>query len=354
MSQNSINARITLYKITECGLYEKGGKSPVLGNLSVFLEDLEKWVHIKDKTLKETCTYASLDDEELNKTFCYDIKKDVNGNYLLITWNKNSSSNNAVATVSGSSKVGEATIQTNTHKPDDIPGFPTYFWIMPNKNRYATLTFDYAQNGRQAVEKYLREFFIKWSRFVVSVTDENGIEEIKCWEDPNNVGKKYPLLFSHFETNLVVNSGKIDFLLNHWKDIRKVYQHNEMSIVDIVKLPLLTRGVSKLLGMNASTSKKSGIKFKLEADVNFNNQSELKELINEWEKKKDPTKWEDIGFSLIGESQKVIWLSESRANNDFDCPLTKEQGGIFKTDELVEWLTGITSSILKLDEKLEE
>lgn len=352
MSKSSTEARITLYKITECGLYEKGGKNSVLGNLEIFLEDLEKWVHIKDKTLKETCTYASLDDEELNKTFCYDIKKDTKGNYLLITWNKSANANNGVAIVSGSSKVGEASIQTNNHKPDDIPGFPTYFWIMPNENRFATLNFDFAQNGRQAVEKYLREFFIKWSRYVVSTTDEDGVEEITHWEDPDNSNNKYSLLFGRFESKLIVNSGKIDFLLTHWKDIRKVYQHNEMSILDVVNLPVIPRSISKILGMNTSVTKKSGIKFKLEADVNFNDQSELKDLIGEWEKKKDQTKWEDIGFSLLGESQKIIWLSESRANSNFDCPLVRGQGDIFKTDDLVNWLSTITTKILKLDEKL--
>lgn len=347
MAHSKNQARITLYNITEIGLYQKGKKEPEFDDLNIFLKDLKSWV--SNKNLKETCTYASLNDEDLNKTFCYDIKESNKGNYLLITWNKIASSSNGVATVSGKSKVGEANIQTTNYSPDDIPGIPTYFWIMPSKNKFATLNFDFSQNGRQDLHKYLREFFAKWSRYVVDHLDDDGVRNILRWEDPTDNTKIYTFLRGKFESKLVVNPGKIQFLLNNWKDIRKIYQHNEMSIAEVIKLPKIAK-IGNFLGMNYEPKKNPGIKFKLEADIHFNSKEELSVLIKDWEKNTNLTKWENLGFGLLGNTQKPIWLAESRANDYFDCPLEKDKNQIFKSSDLVVWLDSITHNILNLEE----
>ncbi len=349
MANDKIQARITLYNISEAGLYKRGEKAPIFGDLNIFLKDLKNWV--SDKTLNKTCTYAFLDGDE-SKTFCYDIQEGTQGHYLLITWNKVSSFSNGVATVSGTSKVGEADIKTNNHNVDDIPGFPTYFWIMPDKNKLAAITFDYSQNGRQDLNRYLREFFGKLSGYVVSKVDDQGVKVVEHYKDPKET-EIYKVLFGRFDAKLVVNPGKVQYLLNNWKDIRKVYRHNEMSISEMVKLPKIAI-LGKLIGMNQQPQKISPIKFKLEADVIFNSKEELQSVIDEWDKLDNPTKWENLGFGMLGNTQTPIWLAESRAIDTFDCPLQRDSKQIFKSKELVKWLDSITPKILKLEEKNED
>lgn len=348
MANDKIQARITLYNIFEAGLYERGEKDPTFGDLSIFLKDLKSWV--AGKTLNKTCTYACLDECEL-KTFCYDIQEGIKGHYLLITWNKVSSFTNSVASVSGTSKVGEADIKTSNHGLDDIPGFPTYFWIMPDQNKFAAITFDYTQNGRQDLNRYLREFFGKLSGYVVSETDKEGKKIIKHFKDPKET-KQYPMLYGKFNAKLVVNPGKVQYLLNNWKDIRKVYRHNEMLISEVIKLPKVAT-LGKLIGLNYDSKKNSAIKFKLEADMQFNSKEELQSVIDEWNEIQNPTKWENLGFGMVGNNQKPIWLSESRAIDTFDCPLERDSKQFFKSKDLVQWLDSITQEILKLEEKNE-
>lgn len=349
MANNQIQARITLYNISEAGLYKRGEKAPIFGDLSVFLKDLKSWV--SKKTLNQTCTYACLEGEE-SKTFCYDIQESNQGHFLLITWNKLSSFSNGVATVSGTSKVGEADIKTNKHGVDDIPGFPTYFWMMPDQNKFATITFDYAQNGRQDLNRYLREFFGKLSGYVVTKVDGEGKKVVQHFKDPKAT-ETYPMLYGKFDAKLVVNPGKVQYLLNNWKDIRKVYRHNEMSISEMIKLPKVAT-LGKWMGMNCQTNKTSAIKFKLEANMNFNSKNELQSVIDEWDQIQNPTKWENLGFGLLGNTQKPIWLAESRAIDTFDCPLTRDKKQIFKSKDLVQWLDAITPKILKLEEDNED
>lgn len=348
MANDKIEARITLYNISQAGLYERGEKDPIFGDLSIFLKDLKAWV--SGKTLNKTCTYACLDEDEL-KTFCYDIQEGIQGHYLLITWNKVSSFSNSVAAVSGTSKVGEADIKTTSHGLDDIPGFPTYFWIMPDQNKFAAITFDYSQNGRQDLNRYLREFFGKLSGYVVKKTDEEGKKVIQHFKDPKGT-ETYPMLYGKFDAKLVVNPGKVQYLLNNWKDIRKVYRHNEMSISEMIKLPRVAT-LGKWIGMNCESKKTSAIKFKLEADMIFNNKEELQSVIDEWDQIQNPTKWENLGFGMLGNTQKPIWLSASRAIDTFNCPLERDSKQLFKSKELVQWLDSITPKILKLEEKNE-
>lgn len=346
MANDQIQARITLYNISEVGLYKRGEKAPIFGDLSIFLKDLKLWV--SDKTLNQTCTYACLDEDEL-KTFCYDIQEGIQGHYLLITWNKVSSFSNSVATVSGTSKVGEADIKTKKHDLDDIPGFPTYFWIMPDQGKFAAITFDYSQNGRQDLNRYLREFFGKLSSYVVCEVDNEGKKVVKHFKDPTE-NLTYPMLYGRFDAKLVVNPGKVQYLLNNWKDIRKVYRHNEMSISEMIQLPKVAT-LGKWMGMNCQSKKTSAIKFKLEADMIFNSKEELQSVIDEWDQIQNPTKWENLGFGMLGNTQKPIWLSESRAIDTFDCPVNRDKKQIFKSKDLVQWLDTITPKILKLEDK---
>lgn len=349
MANDKIQARITLYNISEAGLYKRAEKDPIFGDLSIFLKDLKLWV--SGKTLNKTCTYACLDGDE-SKTFCYDIQEGIQGHYLLITWNKVSSFSNSVATVSGTSKVGEADIKTSNHNVDDIPGFPTYFWIMPDKNKFAAITFDYSQNGRQDLNRYLREFFGKLSGYVVSKVNDEGVKVVEHYKDPKET-EIYKVLFGRFNAKLVVNPGKVQYLLNNWQDIRKVYRHNEMSISEMIKLPKIAT-LGKWIGMNQVQQKTSPIKFKLEADMTFNSKAELQSVIDEWDKIENPTKWENLGFGMQGNTQTPIWLSESRAIDTFDCPLQRDSKQIFKSKELVQWLDTVTPKILKLEEKNED
>ncbi|HFF8041190.1 hypothetical protein V6347_16645 [Acinetobacter baumannii] len=181
--------------------------------------------------------------------------------------------------------------------------------------------------------------------------DEEGIRQIKHWEDPSDSSTIYSHLYGKFDSRLIVNPGKIQYLLNNWKEIRKVHQHNEMSIGDIINVPKIAK-IGRMLGLNSAPSKKSGIKFKLEVPVVFNSKEDVQKLIDDWEKNnKNMTKWEDLGFSFQGDTQKIIWLSESRANSYFDCPLIKGKNQVFKSNELVEWLDKITTDILKLENK---
>lgn len=358
MTTKNTLARISLYRITEQGLYKKLDKNPVFGDLSIFLDDLIAWVSVEGKTLKETCTYASMKDTDIQKTFCYDIKKsETTGNFLLITWNKLSTGKNSIPSISGSAKVGEASISNEEFDKDAIPGFPTYFWIMPKEKKMATISFDYHFNGRQDLHRYLKDFMGKWSKYVECSLSEDDEEErnIEYWRDPNKPEEKYKQLFSRFDSRLLKNPGKVEYLLKNFDKIRKVHQHNKITIKDLMSVRT-TKVFGGLFSIPLPTTNDTNIKFRFETEIQFQNQEDLKKIITEWQKQNPDslTKWDDLGFSLQGDPQHILWLSSSFANDTFECSIARDKDQIFKSIDLVKWLDSITAKILVLDKKSSE
>lgn len=355
MSSNAI-AKITLYTVNECGLYERGSnEEPIFGDLKIFLDDLKKWATLANKELKETCTYAPFDDKDVKKTFCYDIKK-VGDDFLLVTWNESSTLNNKVPSISGSSKVGEANINFNDISDNEIPGFPTYFYFMTKERKVATLSFDYTQNGRMNLEKYLKEFFSKLSSYVVSDMQQNidGSFEhlISGWTNDKVV--IYKNLIGKFNLKLIRNKGKIDFLIKNHSQIRKFHQHNKISTFNLMKVGALQSFTNRILGKQNDVNERV-IKFTIESDYQPESKNELIAIISEWEKQSSlNSKWDDIGFSLLGNTQKIYWLSKSIANDEFELDITRNSNNVFDTEKLLKWLNIHKRDILRLEEDYHE
>lgn len=350
---NKIDAQITLYKINKCGLYPRGNKTdnPTFGDLESFLDDLISWTTLDDKPLKETCTFSPINEKEVKRTFCYDIKKSSLNNFLLITWNETASINSTFPTISGSSKVGEADINFTNLDPDDIPGYPSYFYIMPKENRMASISFEHSLNGKSNLEKYLKEFFSKLSHYVISEyqTNLDGEDEhvIGGWSD--GISTHYDLI-GYFETRLIRNKGKIEHLKQNWHKIFKMHQHNKISTKDFIKLDLISKFTKKFINTQIPDFHEHKVKFSFETYYKPKTKDELIEIIEEWNNSTDiSSKWEDLGFSLEKDTGTIHWLNKSIATNEFEIPLLKNHKNIIESNSLINWLDTNKSGILKLE-----
>lgn len=165
-------AKISFYKIHECGLYKHGEEKPKYGNIANFLDELLDWAKKDGKSLEETCTYAIDESEGISRAFCYDLVIDnQTGDCLLTTWNETPSYEGRVAAVKANSKFGNAEIEFTELPKDSIPGYATYFWFWPTNDVFATIRFQHVYNGKKNLDKYLQEFIAKFSSYVV-LSDE--------------------------------------------------------------------------------------------------------------------------------------------------------------------------------------
>ncbi len=336
-------AKVTFYCFDKCGLFEYGAEQSKLGELSDFLNQLMAWVQRDDKPLDETCTYAIEESEDVSRTFCYDIVKNgVTGDFLLTTWNETPSYKGKVAAVNSKGKVGGAKVEFTKLPKDSIPGYATYFWIIPSKNVFASIRFQHVLNGKKNFDKYFKEFISKFSEYVVlGESDDSDFQIIGYAEKEDDEPKN---LHAYLKTSILRKSGQTDYIVNNLSKIRKVTRHNRLSpnlenSQDLWQKALLGLGLKKQRKLNSDVNFSYEFSFKPSED-------ELTEMIDEWEDNHD-SKWDDIGFTLTGE-QNPRWLSNSLARDTFELDVKRVNDEIVDAESILDQVTEKRDLILAL------
>lgn len=342
-------ASITLYDITKCGLYKFNDSStPILGNTEIFLDQLIKWAKNPKRNLIDTCTYEIDDDELGERTFCYDIIKNPSTkNFLVVTWNETSDLEGKLAAISGNVPVGQAKIKTKGAGKNEIIGFPSYFYVMPNESILATVTFGKTKNGAFNFKCYFKEFISKYTSYACyEQNTETQTNELKGYKKTKSSRDDPQNLRAMFNFNIIRSSHQIDKLIADHKKITKVVKHNKLSVADTLKL-----GWSSKLSISIFDKQKpkidGDVKFTFEYPYTPTNAKELRDFIKDWELNYTGSMWDNIGFKLHGESQ-TIWLNDMNARNKFDLFLSRNKQNIIDPIALFSELERISSNILLL------
>ena len=336
-------AKITFYNVEKCGLYEYGADDRKLGDLPSFLKQLKFWVTKNNKPLQETCTYSIEESEDIDRTFCYDIRENSKtGDFLLTTWNETPSYQGKVAAVKGASIVGNAQVEFTELPKDSIPGYATYFWFIPDKNVFATIRFQHKLNGKKNLDKYLREFISKFSDYVVLGEEETVDFQIIGYAKNKN---ESPLnLHPYLTTSIVRKPGQIKYILEQSNKITKITRHNKL-IPNLEDSQELWQKALYSLGLKNKRELKTEVKFSYEFSFSPT-KDELNEIIIEWENNHD-LKWDDIGFTLKGDPVPK-WLSNSLARDHFELSVKRINDEIIDAESLLEKITEKRDLILAL------
>lgn len=325
-------ASINFYRIARCGYYKHGVNSPEFCSLADALHELTTWINAGGKTLGETCTYKIEDGEEGFHTYCFDVvKSDPTGECLVTTWNETPSSQGNFASVNSTSRVGEVDVSLTEIPPQHIPGYATYFWIVPDRKLLATIRFHHAVNGHQNLCRYMKEFLGKWtSHVVVDEADEAADHSIVGYRNDENSDPLH--LNPMFKSFLLKKPGKIEFLKENRELIRTIYRKNVLSPQSQVDRSLLHRMFSKL-GISDAPALNHDIKVKYEFS-HTPDEAELDAIIADWENNHD-SKWDDIGFKLKGDDE-VHWLSHSLAKSTIELNVERENAEIINAESLLQ------------------
>ncbi len=338
-------ARITFYSIDRCGYYQNVKGEVEFGDIKTTLVELNEWAFTNSIKLGETCTYVVEESEEGYHTYCFDLAaNESTGDYLLTTWNETPSVNGNVASVSGSSSVGEVEVDLNQIPPGNIPGYATYFWFVPSKQIFATVQFQHRVNGHQNLVKYLKEFLAKYTKYVVSDRTDEGVSKIKGYRESTN--DQTMSLSSQFATSLLKNPGDIAYIKSNYQYIRKIIRKNTLSIQTAEELSFIQRFFVNL-GISDPQLDQEEIRQKFE--VNYSpSLEEVNTMIEYWESNHE-TQWDDLGF-LLKNKQTPVWLSHSLARNKFELDVARQNQEIVNGNSLLNALTQQREIILRLIE----
>lgn len=126
---------------------------------------------------KERSFVSHVLQDDILRTYCYSIV-DNSGEYLITTWNENADVNGKMASIDVRGMTGLASVEAVEPLPGYIPGYPAFFWFIPDRNIFATIQINTRMNGRKNLENFLFGFLAKHSKYVIYNKEADNIFNI--------------------------------------------------------------------------------------------------------------------------------------------------------------------------------
>ncbi|MDP5211046.1 hypothetical protein [Microbulbifer sp. 2205BS26-8] len=168
-----LEAKVKFFDIKKCGFYLRGSDQTEFSGLHDTLQQLSLWA-VDGREFINTTTYEADPDNDLRNTyFCNWHTNKVTKDSILILWNEVPNDNGVIYGMSPMERPGSTSmLTTGFGNIPVIPGFPSYFWFVPEKNVFATLKFNHSIQGKSNLDRFLNGFLANKSPY--RVIDEEG------------------------------------------------------------------------------------------------------------------------------------------------------------------------------------
>lgn len=322
---------IWLYDLPKCGYYSyRGNNAALFGGTTQTFDALKTWAD--QKLLGQTTTYIPIDGDEGGGAYFLGMHTGTNGDFLVGIWNRLPGNHNNISSVGLGDTVGNASAAITEIDADRIPGFASYFWIIPSEGRVASIRVKHDQRGLDNFKKYVRGFLASVNPQNILLgppdpaTGEVAVGYRASIADTAPVSGAFP----KFSVKSIPLKGDIAYLKAHSSSITKVTCKSTISS----QIPRDYSRLEKLLDVTKFFHKppplNDDVVIKVEFPIQFT-KTQLAETIKAFgdrEGSELTTANDDIGFHLTGGDVKWLGKSQPRVTYQVDV--------IWKDDELVD------------------
>lgn len=331
---------VTFHDIEKCGYYTWTGKKPAVGGLEQTLADLKAWSD--GKSISLTRLENSKGRQENMPIYLVGVDK-VGDDWTLATWNEVPAGDGGVASVAMNSVVGgEPKVFVSEVEEDSIPGYATYFWIVPEHNVLATLRMEASVAGKEAMRAYIEAFLYRESRCVVQ--DEEG--EIIGYRSPDDVDGEVLSLHPKFRLNIFSKSGKLDEIRRNVHRIVKVIRSGNLDAVNKVDQVIYQGVLGFLRGANKKRKVVADSRLKVSLEMTPTIE-ELNNMIAEELMAEHTTAWDDLGF-VFEKDKEIHWVGKSLARDTFEMDLEVNEAGVVSLASLKAELANRRTYLLRM------
>ena len=298
--------RATLFGVSECGYYQRGAEDPIFGSINSILENLADWS--EGEQLSGTKLSETDIENGVFPIYLLDIKPTLNG-WAVACWNEVPSTDGKVGAIKLDTRVGDdPNISWSNFDEDSIPGFPSYYWIDTQLNIVTAIAPKLWSNSIKSLEKYIKDFMYSFSEYTVRDGDD-----IIGWSETDDV--EYRVL-PRFKISLLKRINEIDYVIEHYQEITKIYKKGLLKQLDIVDSGVQTGIVRWFSGdpRREVVARDAQVKVVLEYTPT---QEEVIAMIEEEDQNERASRWSDIGFYIPSQGN-FIWVNRSKASDIFE------------------------------------
>lgn len=336
-------AKVTFYRVPQCGFYARGEENPSFGSLQSMLTDLQSWS--RGKQLAATKTFEVADGADFLPVYLMDINSDADSCVITI-WNQTPSTEGQVAAAIGTSNVGDAKVVMNNVPAGGIPGFATYFWFVPGKNVFASVRFQHLVTGQKPMQLYMESFQEAFSKHVAWTDPQPGvdIEVAGYMEKPGDVVQD---LNPRFRSQLLRKPGMHDYIIQNAGNIRKVLRKTTLKLDRPEDLSNWQQFLD-WTHIRAPQIRPDQVKVQYELPADLSRQ-DVEAMIDDWNAGHE-REWDDYGFKMKGSSQTPFWLSHSLARKEFELDVKRNSLEVVNSDSLITALNQNRAELMQLIE----
>ena len=339
------DVRISFYRITRCGYYERGNPEPEMGRVAPLLADLHQWITTDRPTVRETQSFTPAEGSEHLPVHCYGMYRHPDTDeYLLTTWNETETGQGYFASVYADQAAGAAQVEAQEVPEGTIPGFPTYFWFIPGQNLVATIRIDNRLNGHQGMNLYLSGYLERFARWVVTQNQQPKTLSVNIAGYAATEDSEVLRLRPDFKSSPVRLQGEIDYIRVHRERIRKMIRTDEYRTGRTEPRSFL-RSALRAFGLRGEPAVPNDTRYRCELTYSPD-EDELNAIINHWQES-HANRWDDVGFMFSGDDE-VKWLSRTTARDKLSLDLDYRNEVVVREDSLMNALQGRRDELLSL------
>lgn len=336
-------ATVQFYKVDRCGWYRYKDQEPTFGNLGDVFSQLAEWSN--GVGLASTRMNPVDADDNEYPTYLFGLFHR-RGDWVFATWNQVPHSESGVASVQENSIVGDPQVVMNEIAEDSIPGYATYFWIIPEHNVIASIRFNRAQTGQFPMTRYVSQFMATASAYAVVDEDDDEERVVGFRNDPNSAPLK---LRASFKTSIFAKPGPRDFLLQNYHRIKKIIRRGHISATEASELRWWQSSLRTIFRSDSAAQGRAVINKRVYVELDYSpSLDELQEIIAGQDGDIEATGFDDVGFELTGEGNTKYWLSRERARGTFNLDIVRHDEETIDLQSLLTALQQWRPQILAL------
>ena len=309
-------ASIRFYNIKQCGLFKPRARSCTMGNFNEVANNISNWAALPKRLINNTCTYEvneNFDQEFLETYLVYCHKEAASGDFMLCFWNRTHASGDSVYALDAGAQLSDVTEHTfhqGKLPESSIPGYATYFWLIPSKSAMATITFGSPRSGMNAFSYWLESFYRTESRYA-EFDKKNQFIGYRAVD-----GSIYKDLEPRFTKQLYSNPSKRDLIESNRQHIKGLIRRINLNRADVDDNNMLEK-LKNYVGITSDT-KLLEHEVSLKYEFTYTpSEKELAQIFFDYESSVTKSNWEDVGFVFPENNNfganKTEWLSKSFA-----------------------------------------
>ncbi|QIN81574.1 hypothetical protein GBA63_02225 [Rubrobacter tropicus] len=226
--------RIQLYRLDRCGFYRRGRQDADFGSIQEWYMDFLGWLEPKRLAgvpLPHTSTLAEERNDVPLDIYCVGVTEDGRGNFGVSLFSRSLGEEEGGTVMAPDASLGNPTFLSNELRPGAIPGWLSYFWVVPAENIVVALM---PARAVASIDSF-REYFLGYLRSESEYLDEmyQKVDVATGTSKPvyrykNRRGEYAHGVFPSLQVSQEVsNAGQINSIKNSWREIRSFIMRTE-------------------------------------------------------------------------------------------------------------------------------